>query len=77
MASVFNVAPLHIRSLAFIEGKLDGSSYTMWNFNIGAILDSYELLDTLMGSIEVDLELQPMPDPANPAQTISPNAVAL
>ncbi|MCO5567925.1 hypothetical protein L7F22_021621 [Adiantum nelumboides] len=49
MASASNVGttPLRIRPPAFTEGKLDGTNYTLWKFKISAILDSYELLDTV------------------------------
>ena len=45
--------PLRIRPPAFNEGKLDVTNYTLWKFKISAILDSYKLLDTVLG---LDLE---------------------
>ena len=42
----------------FSEGKLDGTNYTLWKFKISAILDSYELLETVLG---IDLEPQSTP----------------
>ena len=54
---------LRIHPPAFNEGKLDGTNYTLWKFKISAILDSYKLLDTILG-------LDPEPvgswDPNNP-----------
>ena len=41
---------LHIHPPAFTKGKLDGPNYTLWKFNITAILDSYELLDVILGT---------------------------
>ena len=41
---------LRICPPAFTEGKLDGTNYTLWKFKITAILDSYELLDVILGT---------------------------
>ena len=41
---------LRIHPQAFTEGKLDGTNYTLWKFKITAILDSYELLDVILGT---------------------------
>ena len=41
---------LRIRPPTFSEGKLDGTNYTLWKFKISAILDSYELLETILGT---------------------------
>ena len=41
---------LRICPLAFMKGKLDGTNYTLWKFKITAILDSYELLDVILGA---------------------------
>ena len=41
---------LRIRPPAFTEGKLDGTNYTLWKFKVTAILDSYELLDVVLGT---------------------------
>ena len=63
MVSTSNVAAaqmLRIRPLAFTEGKLDGTNYTLWKFKIIAILDSYELLDVVLGKVA---ELVPTLDP--------------
>lgn len=57
---------LHPR--AFIEGELDGTNYTPWKFKITAILDSYELLEMVMG---ID---PPTLDPTDPRRMISSNA---
>ena len=62
---------LRIRPPAFTEGKLDGTNYTLWKFKITAILDSYELLDVILGT---DAKPQPTPDPANPGSTLPPDA---
>ena len=63
--------PLRIRPPAFNEGKLDGTNYTLWKFKINAILDSYELLDTVLG---LDSELVGTPNPNNPNVITPPNA---
>ncbi|XP_057953875.1 uncharacterized protein LOC131148156 [Malania oleifera] len=54
---------LWIRPPTFIEGKLDGTNYTLWKFKMSAILDSYKLLVTAQG---MDLEPIDSPDPTNP-----------
>ena len=61
---------LRIRPPAFTEGKLDGTNYTLWKFKITAILDSYELLDVILGT---DVEPQSTPDPTDPSVMIPPN----
>ena len=70
-------APLRIRPPAFSEGKLDGSNYTLWKFKISAILDSYDLLENVMGPTGDDPKPLPTPDPQDPSLTIPPDAVAL
>ena len=50
------------------EGKLDGMSYSLWKFNVAAILDTHDLLEMMLGI--VDSEPQETPDLANPT---SPN----
>ena len=78
MASNSNAgAPLRIRPPAFSEGKLDGTNYTLWKFKISAILDSYELLDTVMGPTGADPEPVPTPDPTNSSIIIQPDVVDL
>ena len=62
---------LRIRPPAFNEGKLDGTNYTLWKFKISAILDSYELLDTVLG---LDPEPVGSPDPNNPNVITPPDA---
>ena len=64
---------LRIRPPAFNEDKLDGTNYTLWKFKISAILDSYELLDTVLG---LDPEPVGSPDPNNP-NVITPPDVDL
>ena len=51
MALSTNVAaaPLRIRPPPLSDGKLDETNYTLWKFKMSAILDSYELLETIMG----------------------------
>ncbi|MCO5611743.1 hypothetical protein L7F22_066001 [Adiantum nelumboides] len=68
MASASNVGttPLRIRPPAFTEGKLDGTNYTLWKFKIFAILDSYELLDTVLGVNGDDPELIATVEITNP-----------
>ena len=58
---------LRICPLAFTEGKLDGTNYTLWKFKITKILDSYELLDVILGT---DAKPQPTLEPANPGSTL-------
>ena len=41
---------LQIHPLAFTEGKLDGMNYTLWKFKVATILDSCELLETVLGA---------------------------
>ena len=78
MASNSNVgAPLHIRPPAFFEGKLDGANYTLWNFKISAILDSYELLETAMGPTGADPEPISTPEPTNSSMMIRPDVAYL
>ena len=78
MASNSNAgAPLRIRPPAFSEGKLDGTNYTLWKFKISAILDSYELLDTVMGPTGADPEPVPTPDPTNSSILIQPDVADL
>ena len=62
---------LRICTLAFMKGKLDGTNYTLWKFKITAILDSYELLDVILGA---NAEPHPTPDPTNPGSTLPPDA---
>ena len=62
---------LRIRPPAFNEGKLDGTNYTLWKFKISAILDSYELLNTVLG---LDPEPVGTPNPNNPNVITPPNA---
>ena len=64
---------LRICPPAFNEGKLDGTNYTLWKFKISAILDSYELLDTVLG---LDPEPVGTPNPTNP-NVITPPDVDL
>ncbi|XP_057951481.1 uncharacterized protein LOC131146111 [Malania oleifera] len=64
---------LQICPPAFTEGKLDGMNYTLWKFKMSAILDSYELLDTVQG---MDLEPIGTHDPTN-RKVIIPLDVAL
>ena len=54
----------------FSEGRLDGTNYTLWKFKISSILDSYELLKTVLGP---DPKPQPTPDLANPTVMVPPN----
>ena len=78
MASNSNAgAPLRIRPPAFSEGKLDGTNYTLWKFKISAILDSYELLDTVMGPTGADPEPVLTPDPTNSSILIQPDVADL
>ena len=62
---------MQIRPPTFTEGKLDGTNYTLRKFKITSILDSYELLETVLGT---DQEPQAMPDPNNPNAMIPPDA---
>ena len=61
----------HICPLVSMEGKLCDTNYTLQKFKVTAILDSYELLDVILG---IDAEPQPTPAPANPGSTLPPNA---
>lgn len=76
MASASNVGTttLRIRPPAFTEGKLDGSNYTLWKFKISAILDSYELLDTVLND---DQEPVATREITNPDVLIPPDATLL
>ena len=65
------VQTLHICPPAFMKGKLDGTSYTLWKFKVTSILESYELLDVSLG---IDVEAQSTPNPADPSVMIPPNA---
>lgn len=65
------IQTLRIRPPTFTEGKLDGTNYTLWKFKITSILDSYELLEVVLGT---DPEPTATPDPYNPAIIIPPNA---
>ena len=67
-------APMRIRPPPFADGKLDGTNYTLWKFKMSAILDSYELLETIMGPTGGDPEPVVTFDPANPTTPIPPNA---
>ena len=62
---------LRIRPPVFMEGKLDGANYTLWKFKITTILDSYELLDVILG---INVEPQSTLDLADPSVMIPPNA---
>ena len=44
------IQTLRILPPAFTEGKLDGTNYTLRKLKIAAILDSYELLETVLGA---------------------------
>lgn len=65
------IQTLRIRPPTFTEGKLDGTNYTLWKFKITSILDSYELLEVVLGT---DPEPTATPDPYNLAIIIPPNA---
>ena len=67
-------APLRIRPPPLSDGKLDGTNYTLWKFKMSAILDSYELLETIMGPTGGDPEPMATFDPAHPTTSIPPNA---
>ena len=73
MASTSSPA-IRIRPPAFTEGKLDGSNYTLWKFKISAILDSYELLDTVL---DLDPEPRSTPDPKIEGAILPPDAALL
>ncbi|MCO5557250.1 hypothetical protein L7F22_010811 [Adiantum nelumboides] len=68
---------LRICPLAFTEGKLDGTNYTIWKFKISTIFYSNELLATIMGLNEEDPESVITRDPANPSVEIQPNDALL
>ena len=61
---------LQIHPLAFTEGKLDGMNYTLWKSKVTTILDSYELLEMMLG---IDLEPQATPNLVDPTRMIPPN----
>ena len=63
--------PLRIHPLAFNEGKLDGMNYTLWKFKINVILNSYELLDIVLG---LDPELVGTLNPTNSNIITPPDA---
>ena len=67
-------APLHIRPPPLSDGKLDGTNYTLWKFKMSAILDSYELLETIMGPTGGDHEPMVTSDPTHPTVLVPPNA---
>ena len=70
-AAAAGVQTLRIHPPTFTEGKLDGTNYTLWKFKLTTILDSYELLETVLG---IDPEPVAMLDPINPGGMIPPNA---
>ncbi|MCO5586041.1 hypothetical protein L7F22_039979 [Adiantum nelumboides] len=74
---VVGATRLCIRPPAFTEGKLDGTNYTLWKFKISAILDSYELLDTVLGPNGIDPEPIATIDFTNPSAVIPPDATLL
>lgn len=65
-----SVPAIRIRPPTFTEGKLDGSNYLLWKFKITTILDSYELLDTVL---DIDAEPVASYDLKEPTKIIPPN----
>ncbi|MCO5582652.1 hypothetical protein L7F22_036550 [Adiantum nelumboides] len=76
-STAVGATPLCIHPPAFTEGKLDGTNYTLWKFKIFAILDSYELLDTVLGPNGADPEPVATIDSTNPSAAIPPDATLL
>ena len=66
-AGGISLQPLRMRPPAFTEGKLDGTNYTLWKFKISAILDSYELLDVVLGNLLEPVFISNPLDPAHPS----------
>ncbi|XP_068667719.1 uncharacterized mitochondrial protein AtMg00810-like [Aristolochia californica] len=66
-ASYGSVPTICNRPPAFTEGKIDGTNYLLWKFKITIVLDSYELLDIVLG---VDAEPVAVTDGGN---TTPPN----
>ena len=60
-----------------MEGKLDGSDYTLWKFKIFMILDTNELLESVMGPFGADLEPLPKVDHNNPTIIIQSDVADL
>ncbi|MCO5555536.1 hypothetical protein L7F22_009081 [Adiantum nelumboides] len=56
-----------------IEGKLDGTNYTLWRFTMKAILNAYELWETILGTDQKPVSIPDLNDsnilfPPNPAE---------
>ena len=66
-AGGISLQPLRMRPPAFTEGKLDGTNYTLWKFKISTILDSYELLDVVLGNLPEPAPISNPLDPAHPS----------
>ena len=64
------IKTLQTHPLAFTEGNIDGTNFTMWKLKITSILDSYEMLEIVLRG--ADEEPQETPDPNNPNAMISP-----
>ncbi|KAJ7563680.1 hypothetical protein O6H91_03G120500 [Diphasiastrum complanatum] len=65
---------MRIRPPTFSEGKLDGTNYTLWKFKICAILNSYGLLENVLG---LGVEPQPTPNTKDASILIPPNPAVL
>ncbi|MCO5593227.1 hypothetical protein L7F22_047234 [Adiantum nelumboides] len=76
-STVVGATPLCICPPAFTEGKHDGTIYTCGNSKFFAILDSYELLDTVLGPNGIDPEPIATIESTNPSAVIPSDATLL